>query len=73
MHPTFFLLVLIVTARAGSVAVAPADASAKIMPLGDSIARGSVMTAEQARHPTCRYWLWNDLEKNGYDVDIVGS
>jgi lysophospholipase L1-like esterase len=68
-------LVLIVTACAGSVAVATAhaDASVKIMPLGDSITKGSVMTAEQARHPTYRYWLWNDLKKNGYDVDFVGS
>ncbi len=75
MHPNIFLLVLIVTACAGSIAVAtaPADASVKIMPLGDSITKGSVMTAEQARHPTYRYWLWNDLKENGYDVDFVGS
>jgi lysophospholipase L1-like esterase len=43
------------------------------MPLGDSITKGSVMTKEQAKHPTYRYWLWTDLKKNGYDVDFVGS
>jgi hypothetical protein len=43
------------------------------MPLGDSITKGSVMSAEQAKHPTYRYWLWNDLKTNDYDVDFVGS
>ena len=53
--------------------VLTATGTVKIMPLGDSITKGSVMTSEQAKHPTYRYWLWNDLEKNGYDVDFVGS
>ncbi|HOT94064.1 MAG TPA: hypothetical protein PK089_02625, partial [Methanoregulaceae archaeon] len=45
----------------------------KIMPLGDSITKGSTATPEEAQYPTYRYWLWNDLVKNGYDVDFVGS
>lgn len=45
----------------------------KIMPLGDSITKGSVSTPEEAKYPTYRYWLWNDLVENGYDVDFVGS
>ena len=35
--------------------------------------KGSTQTTAEASHPTYRYWLWNDLEKNGYDVDFVGS
>ncbi len=53
--------------------VLAASGTVKIMPLGDSITKGSVNTAEEAKHPTYRYWLWNDLKKNGYDVDFVGS
>ena len=53
--------------------VLTATGTVKIMPLGDSITKGSVTTSEQAKHPTYRYWLWNDLKKNGYDVDFVGS
>ena len=53
--------------------VLTATGTVKIMPLGDSITKGSVTTAEEADHPTYRYWLWNDLKKNGYDVDFVGS
>jgi hypothetical protein len=75
VHLKIFFLVLMVAACAGSIAVAtaPADASVRIMPLGDSITKGSVMTAEQAKHPSYRYWLWNDLKQSGYDVDFVGS
>jgi lysophospholipase L1-like esterase len=53
--------------------VLAATGTVKIMPLGDSITKGSVTTTEEAKHPTYRYWLWNDLRKNGYDVDFVGS
>jgi hypothetical protein len=53
--------------------VCAATGTVKIMPLGDSITKGSVATSEEAKHPTYRYWLWNDLEKNGYDIDFVGS
>jgi lysophospholipase L1-like esterase len=63
-------IVLLTVCASGVIA---ATATVKIMPLGDSITKGSVMTAEQAKHPTYRYWLWNDLEKKGYDVDFVGS
>ncbi|MEN6342917.1 MAG: SGNH/GDSL hydrolase family protein [Methanospirillum sp.] len=73
MNLNVLFLVLVAAACAGAVATVHADASTKIMPLGDSITKGSVVTEEQARHPTYRYWLWNDLTKAGYDVDFVGS
>ena len=62
------LLVLLLLLVAGT-----ADATVRILPLGDSMTKGSTQTTAEASHPTYRYWLWNDLEKNGYDVDFVGS
>ena len=62
------LLVLLLLLVAGT-----ADATVRILPLGDSMTKGSTQTTAEASHPTYRYWLWNDLKKNGYDVDFVGS
>jgi lysophospholipase L1-like esterase len=63
-------IVLLTVCASGVISV---TGTVKIMPLGDSITKGSVMTSEQAKHPTYRYWLWNDLKRNDYDVDFVGS
>jgi parallel beta-helix repeat protein len=52
---------------------AQAGATVRIVPLGDSITKGSTQTAEEAQYPTYRYWLWHSLQDNGYDVDFVGS
>ncbi|CAN5505061.1 hypothetical protein BH09PLA1_BH09PLA1_33340 [soil metagenome] len=42
--------------------------AAKIMPLGDSI------TESETGHASYRYWLWKNLQNNGYtDIDFVGS
>ena len=56
-----------------ALGVLAASGTVKIMPLGDSITKGSINTPEEAKQPTYRYWLWNDLKKNGFDVDFVGS
>jgi lysophospholipase L1-like esterase len=48
----------------------PSTSSSKvwrILPLGDSI------TAGVPRCPTYRYWLWKQLETNGYRFDFIGS
>lgn len=60
------LLVLVLLLLAGT-----AGATVRILPLGDSMTKGSTQTAEEASHPTYRYWLWQQLE--GCDVDFVGS
>ncbi|ACL15779.1 GDSL-type esterase/lipase family protein [Methanosphaerula palustris] len=62
------LLVLFLSSIPG-----PAEATVKIVPLGDSITKGSTQTADEAQYPTYRYWLWHSLQDNGYDVDFVGS
>jgi lysophospholipase L1-like esterase len=73
MKLNIFLLVLIVIACTGSIAVATehVDASVKIMPLGDSITRGGGDASSP--YPSYRYYLWNILRNGGYDVDFVGS
>ncbi len=63
-------IALLVFCACGAMAV---SGTVKIMPLGDSITKGGVSTPQEAKHPTYRYWLWNDLTENGYDVDFVGS
>jgi parallel beta-helix repeat protein len=50
-----------------------ADATTRIVPLGDSLTKGMLDTDDGGSHPTYRYWLWNKLKSNGYDVDFVGS
>ncbi|NRA95617.1 MAG: hypothetical protein HRU14_05345 [Planctomycetes bacterium] len=51
----------------GSV-TAQGTAPVKIMSLGDSITEG------QTGHAGWRYWLWNELQANGYsNVDFIGS
>lgn len=42
-------------------------AATRIMPLGDSITEGL------NGYNSYRYWLWNALRANNYDVDFVGS
>ncbi|MEX0775344.1 MAG: hypothetical protein WD042_06470 [Phycisphaeraceae bacterium] len=42
-------------------------APVKIMPLGDSITHGD------AGHVSYRYWLWQTLQRGGYDVDLSGQ
>ncbi|WP_440948961.1 GDSL-type esterase/lipase family protein [Methanosphaerula subterraneus] len=49
-----------------------AEGSVKIVPIGDSIVRGS-SNDDGASHATFRYWLWKHLQESGYDVDFVGS
>src|SRR3712207_891647 len=44
-----------------------AGATARIMPLGDSI------TESAAGMPTYRYFLWHLLKGEGYRIDFVGS
>ncbi|MEX0775346.1 MAG: SGNH/GDSL hydrolase family protein [Phycisphaeraceae bacterium] len=56
-------LLTLVLLLAGPVLAAPV----KIMPLGDSITQGD------AGHVSYRYWLWQALQRGGYDVDFVGS
>ena len=50
-----------------------ADATTRIVPLGDSLTRGGGDSDDGDVHPTYRYWLWEKLKENGYDVDFVGS
>ncbi len=59
----FVLLLLLVAGTAG--------ATVRILPLGDSMTKGSTQTPAEASHPTYRYWLWQELQ--GRDVDFVGS
>jgi lysophospholipase L1-like esterase len=60
------LLVLLLLLVAGT-----AGATVRILPLGDSMTKGSTQTQAEASHPTYRYWLWHQLQ--GRDVDFVGS
>ncbi len=60
------LLVLLLLLVAGT-----ADATVRVLPLGDSLTKGSTQTPQEASHPTYRYWLWQQLR--GQDVDFVGS
>ncbi|MGD9936721.1 MAG: NosD domain-containing protein [Methanoregulaceae archaeon] len=53
--------------------VGAVDATTRIVPLGDSLTKGMLDTDDGGMHPTYRYWLWNKLRSNGYDVDFVGS
>ncbi len=50
-----------------------ADAATRIVPIGDSLTHGGGTTDDGGVHPTYRYWLWEKLNDNGYDVDFVGS
>lgn len=50
---------------------APATAAIQIYPLGDSITYGDFQNGHS--YPSYRYWLWNDLKSEGYDVDFIGS
>jgi lysophospholipase L1-like esterase len=50
-----------------------ADAATRIVPIGDSLTHGGGDTDDGGVHPTYRYWLWERLTDNGYDVDFVGS
>ncbi len=49
-----------------------ADATTRIVPIGDSITSGGSVD-DGGVHPTYRYWLYTKLRTNGYDVDFVGS
>ena len=60
-------VLLLVTASFGA-----ASASVPVLPLGDSITHGGDGDGG-VLFPTYRYWLYQDLEKLGYDVDFVGS
>ena len=62
------LLVLFLSFIPGQV-----GATVGIVPLGDSVTKGSTQTAQEASYPTYRYWLWHALQDNGYDVNFVGS
>jgi lysophospholipase L1-like esterase len=52
---------------------AAADATTRIVPLGDSLTRSMPDTDDGGVHPSYRYWLWEKLNDNGYDVNFVGS
>ena len=60
-------VLLLATASFGA-----ASASVLVLPLGDSITHGGDGDGG-VLFPTYRYWLYQDLEKLGYDVDFVGS
>ncbi len=60
------LLILLLLLVAGS-----AGATVRVLPLGDSMTKGSTQTSAEASHPTYRYWLWQQLQ--GSDVNFVGS
>ena len=68
-----FYLCVVAAVLLALVAGATADATTRIVPLGDSITKGMLHTDDGASHPTYRYWLWQKLRSNGYDVDFVGS
>ncbi|HOV67371.1 MAG TPA: hypothetical protein PLI31_03310, partial [Methanoregulaceae archaeon] len=51
--------------------VVHADASVRIMPLGDSITRGGAQP--DSPYPSYRYYLYQSLTAAGYSVDFVGS
>lgn len=59
----FLILLLLVAGTA--------DATVRVLPLGDSLTKGSTQTAQDSSHPTYRYWLWQQL--GDQDVDFVGS
>jgi lysophospholipase L1-like esterase len=59
----FVLLLLLVAGTA--------DATIRILPLGDSMTKGSTQTPQETSHPTYRYWLWQQIKDR--DVDFVGS
>ena len=48
-----------------------ADASVRIMPLGDSVTRGG--SQADSPYPSYRYYLYESLTDAGYSVDFVGS
>ena len=50
-----------------------ADATTRIVPIGDSITKGMINTDDGGNHPTYRYWLYNSLRSNGNNFDFVGS
>lgn len=50
-----------------------ADAATRIVPLGDSLTKSMIGTDDGGVHPSYRYWLWEKLNNNGYNVDFVGS
>ncbi len=60
------LLVFLLLLVAGST-----DATVRVLPLGDSLTKGSTQTPAESSHPTYRYWLWQQI--GGEDVDFVGS
>src|SRR5512143_154642 len=59
------LIALLLAGSAGAVT--------RIVPIGDSLTHGMTDTDDGDVHPTYRYWLWERLNDNGYDVDFVGS
>ncbi|MEN6517811.1 MAG: SGNH/GDSL hydrolase family protein [Methanospirillum sp.] len=61
----FLLLALLLAGTAGAVT--------RIVPLGDSLTRSMPDTDDGGVHPSYRYWLWEKLNDNDYDVDFVGS
>ena len=57
-----------------TILVSSADALTRIMPLGDSITRGSSSgESENDLQISYRKALWDKLVASGYDVDFVGS
>jgi lysophospholipase L1-like esterase len=48
-----------------------ADASIKVLPLGDSITRGGDLSSSP--YPSYRFYLYQSLTASGYSVDLVGS
>ncbi len=61
----FLLLALLLAGTAGAVT--------RIVPIGDSLTRSMPDTDDGGVHPSYRYWLWEKLNDNDYDVDFVGS
>ena len=71
-HGRSFCLVLVAAVLLVLVLGTVADATTRIVPLGDSLTKGMLDTDDGQMHPTYRYWLWNKLRPAGYDVDFVG-
>lgn len=56
----------LMTALVVAVAI-PVVGQVRVMPLGDSI------TEAETGYASYRYWMWHELIKAGYEIDLVGS
>ena len=66
---TFFVFVLFLC----MISLSAASAVTRIMPLGDSITKGTDDSIPEAEFVGYRETLYLDLINQGYDIDFVGS